>query len=161
MGAPKRIWQLLKALALVLGITVSGLTILLTYDMANAFSPSSFQTVRDPSFTDLNATHYHLKYTVNITNRGLIYSFGYNISIYVYVNTTAEESFNQTPLATFMNGTILSPGESFQLIVEIIIGKHLWDDASSFILALKNTFTGILFSKPVTSIGMEVFDQLI
>jgi hypothetical protein len=160
MGAPKRIWQLIKAVAAIIGIIVAGLIVFFSIDMSKALSPSSFHVSRSSGFAELNSTHYYLEYNVNVTNTGFIYIFNYSFTVNVYVNASVDDCPGRTAEASFTNGSVLSPGESSQIVITVIIEKSLWNNSTSFIIGVKNTFTGVLFNQPITSIGMEVYDQL-
>ena len=159
MGAPKKIWQLLKALAVIIGIVAGGLTILFTYDMASAYNGNNFQVSSSP-ISSINSTHYSQSYTISFNNTALVYSFGIEVTIEIYVNTSISDVINSAVISTFSNTSLTQPGSASTIIVDIILEKDLWDFASIVIIGFNNSITGILFDYSITTISFETFQQI-
>jgi hypothetical protein len=157
MGAGKRVWQLLKAVALIFSLTVAGLTVMFAYDSVNILTARSFET---GSITSYNATHYQYPITTNINHTGFIYGFNVYLDLRLYVNITVDEAVNQSSYINVAGSDTILPGEQLSILLILIFEKSIWDDSSSIILGIETNITGIILDYSIMSMSFTTYRQI-
>ncbi|MHA1409787.1 MAG: hypothetical protein ACTSQY_05710 [Candidatus Odinarchaeia archaeon] len=157
MGAPKTVWQILKIIAAIFAITVTGLTFAFSFDTGFVLSSTNTQS---GTITPINATHYQLPITASFNHTGFIYQFNIYVSVDIYVNTTVEAAVNQTPSATANNIGVVLPGGSTSVPLTLIFEQTLWDTASSVILGFNITISGLLYNYSISSVSLKTYQQV-
>ncbi|MHA1754029.1 MAG: hypothetical protein ACTSYR_00730 [Candidatus Odinarchaeia archaeon] len=157
MGAPKRFWQFLKIVAVLLSLSVTGLTSLFSYDTSVVAGGVEYET---GTIVAINATHYGIPVDVSIQHTGFLYTFKMTFTIDVYVNTSVTSVLESSPIATFKGVTVIAPGQSVVLPITIELNQTIWDYASTVILGLPIGFSGILFDNPIVALNVVSFAQI-
>ncbi|MHA1721979.1 MAG: hypothetical protein ACTSXW_02780 [Candidatus Baldrarchaeia archaeon] len=128
--AARTIFNIIRVLVILFGISVSALSTIMTYDAASL--NINFRSATESIVFNVGPTTVEISTEVLIEHRGILFTFSnVNVTIYIFSNNVTKG-----PVASDMEVFTLNPGESTSLTFNFEIERSVFDATTEWTIII-------------------------